>query len=46
MEKYLGVFVKIVLGNNDTVRGFIQGKDKQGNLLLKDCKLIYNLSLI
>lgn len=43
MDKYLGVFVKIVLGNNDTVRGFIQGKDKQGNLLLKDCKLLYSL---
>lgn len=38
MDKYFGVFVKIVLGNNDTVRGYIQGKDEQGNLLLKDCK--------
>ncbi|CEP18638.1 hypothetical protein [Parasitella parasitica] len=34
MEKYLGVFVKIVLGNNETVRGYINGKDAHGNLLL------------
>jgi small nuclear ribonucleoprotein (snRNP)-like protein len=40
MDKYHGVYVKIALANNDIIKGHIHGKDKQGNLILKDCKLI------
>jgi small nuclear ribonucleoprotein (snRNP)-like protein len=38
MDKYHGVYVKIVLSNNDTVKGHIYGKDESGNLILKNGK--------
>lgn len=38
MDKYHGVYVKIVLNNNDTVKGHIYGKDESGNLILRNGK--------
>ena len=38
MDRYQGVFVKIILHNQDTIKGYINGKDAQGHLLLKDGK--------
>lgn len=38
MDKYQGVYVKIILNNGDTAKGYINGKDQQGNLVLKDSK--------
>jgi small nuclear ribonucleoprotein (snRNP)-like protein len=43
MDKYHGVYVKIALANNDIVKGYIHGKDQQGNLILQDCRLFENL---
>jgi small nuclear ribonucleoprotein (snRNP)-like protein len=36
MDKYHGVFVRIVLSNNDTVKGHIYGKDENDNLILRN----------
>ncbi|KAI9478076.1 MAG: YjeF N-terminal domain-containing protein [Benjaminiella poitrasii] len=36
MDKYIGVYVKLVLDKGDKVKGSISGKDEQGHLLLKD----------
>lgn len=50
MDKYHGVFVRIVLSNSDTIKGHIYGKDEKENLILRNGKLskeryIFNLYL-